>query len=71
VDIGVIKDINIVGESQKLQLRWEVFDLMNHRNFITNPSNTASLSTNNTTFLNLGYTNVGGRSMLFTMRYMF
>jgi hypothetical protein len=48
-----------------------VYDVMAHRNFTTIPSNTVSNSTNLTTFLNLGQTNVGGRSMDFLLRYSF
>jgi hypothetical protein len=44
---------------------------MNHRNFTTIPSNTASNATNLTTFLNLGQTSVVGRTMQLLVRYSF
>jgi hypothetical protein len=68
-DAAIGKSIRTFGESQSLQIRWEVFNVFNHRNFTTNPASTVSSSTNNTTFLNLGQTSVGGRSMLFGVRY--
>jgi hypothetical protein len=64
--------VRLFGERrQELQLRWEVFDALGHRNFTTIPSNTVSNSTNLTTFLNLGRTNVAGRAMQFMVRYAF
>lgn len=68
-DAAIGKSIRTFGENQSLQFRWEVFNVFNHRNFTTIPANSVSSSTNNTTFLNLGQTNVGGRSMLFGVRY--
>lgn len=69
-DAALVKNVRTFSESQSLQLRWEVFNVFNHRNFTVIPSNTVSSNTNNTTFLNLGQTNVGGRGMMFTMRYL-
>jgi len=54
-----------------LQLRWEVFNAFNHRNFNQVPSNTVSSSTVLSTFMNLGFTNVGGRGMILGARYIF
>jgi hypothetical protein len=68
-DAALGKSIRTFGENQSLQFRWEVFNVFNHRNFTVIPSNTASSSTNNTLFLNLGQTNVSGRTMLFGVRY--
>jgi hypothetical protein len=70
-DVSVVKNIRITGEKQALQLRWEVFDVMAHRNFTTYPAATVSNSTNQATFLNLGQTNVAGRSMWLGLRYSF
>jgi hypothetical protein len=54
-----------------LELRWEVFNALNHRNFVLIPANTVSANTDPTTFMNLGFTDVGGRGMLFNVRYHF
>lgn len=70
-DMALVKNIRTYGENQALQFRWEVFNVFNYRNFTTIPSNTVTAGTNNTTFLNLGQTNVAGRSMLISMRYIF
>lgn len=70
-NLALVKNIRTSGESQKFQIRWEVFNIFNHRNFTTIPANTASNNTNLATFLNLGRTNVTGRNMLFTFRYFF
>lgn len=69
-DNAVVKNIPMFGESQKLQLRWELFNLFNHRNFNVIPANTVSNSTNLGTFKNLGFTNVNGRTMTFVVRYI-
>jgi len=68
---ALAKNIRTFGERQRLQLRMEVFNLFNHRNFTANPSNTVSSTLNTTTFLNLGFTNVSGRSFTFGARYYF
>lgn len=70
-DLALVENARTFGESQSLQLRWEVFHAFNHRNFTTNPANTVSTSTNNTLFLNLGQANAGGRSMWVSARYIF
>jgi outer membrane receptor protein involved in Fe transport len=71
-DLALVKDIKTVGESQKLQIRWEVSNVFNRRNFTGIPANTASTTTNLDLFLNLGQVdNIVGRSMLFTFRYFF
>ncbi len=68
-DMALMKDIRTFGERQSLLLRWEVFNVFNYRNFSTIPSNTASANTNAALFLNLGQTNVSGRTMTFIARY--
>lgn len=70
-NLAVVKNIKTVGEGQSLQIRWEVFNVFNHRNFTVIPLNTVSSSTTAAQFLNLGQQNVTGRSMLFTARYFF
>lgn len=70
-DLAVVKNIKTFGESQRLQIRWEVFNLFNRRNFTVIPQNTAGDNVNQALFLNLGQTNVVGRSMIFTARYSF
>jgi hypothetical protein len=70
-DFVLDKRVRTWGESQNLQFRWELYNLFNHRNFTVIPTNTVNNSTNNTLFLNLGQTNVGGRTMRFTLRYNF
>jgi outer membrane receptor protein involved in Fe transport len=70
-DFALVKNFKTFSESQRLQFRWEMFNVFNRRNFTAIPSNVASNNTNLDLFLNLGRTNVGGRSMLFTMRYFF
>lgn len=70
-DISVVKNIKSFGENQRLQIRWELTDVFNRRNFTVVPANVASENTNAALFLNLGQTNVVGRTMTFTMRYFF
>ncbi|MDD5542502.1 MAG: carboxypeptidase regulatory-like domain-containing protein [Acidobacteriia bacterium] len=70
-DVALVKNTKTFGEHQSVQFRWELFNLFNHRNFTIIPSSTVSSATNTLTFLNLGQTNVSGRSMLFTLRYQF
>lgn len=70
-DGALVKDVKTFGESQLLQFRWELMNIFNHRNFVLVPPNSASNNTNNTQFLNLGFTNVAGREMMFTLRYIF
>jgi TonB dependent receptor len=70
-NLALVKNVKTY-ESQSLQIRWEVFDVFNRRNFTSIPANTASDNTNVATFLNLGRANnIVGRSMLFTARYSF
>jgi outer membrane receptor protein involved in Fe transport len=68
---ALAKNIPLWSESTSLQFRWEVFNVFNHRNFVTNPANTVSNATNNALFRNLGQTNVGGRTMNFLVRIFF
>lgn len=73
-DLAFVKNIRTFGSGdrqQTLQIRWEVFNVFNRRNFTVIPANTVSANTNPALFLNLGQTNVGGRSMIFTARYIF
>jgi hypothetical protein len=49
----------------------DVFNLFNRRNFTVIPANTIGNTVNTTTFLNLGFTNVGGRGFTFGARYSF
>lgn len=70
-DVSVTKDIRMFRERHHMVLRWEVFNLMKHRNFTTIPTNTVTNSTNAALFMNLGQTSVGGRTMQFLARYTF
>ncbi len=70
-DTALVKNFKTFSETQSLQLRMEVFNVFNHRNFTTIPVNTIGNSVNTTTFLNLGQTNVGGRGFTFAARYFF
>src|SRR5690606_28102043 len=70
-DVSVIKNIRTFGETQRLQLRAEIFNVFNHRNFTVNPAATIGNTVNTTTFLNLGFTNVAGRGFLFGASYRF
>ncbi|MBI1762058.1 MAG: TonB-dependent receptor [Acidobacteria bacterium] len=70
-DLSLVKNLKTFRESQRLQLRWEMTNAFNRRNFTVIPANVASDNTNLDLFLNLGQTNVAGRTMLFTMRYFF
>ena len=71
-DFALTKDTKTWAErNHSLQLRWEVFNALNHRNFNQVPSNTVSSSTVLSTFMNLGFTDVGGRGMILGARYIF
>ncbi|MBX3297771.1 MAG: TonB-dependent receptor [Acidobacteria bacterium] len=70
-DASVIKTIRTFGETQRLQLRAEIFNITNTRNFTVIPANTIGNTVNTTTFLNFGFTNVGGRNFLFGASYRF
>jgi outer membrane receptor protein involved in Fe transport len=70
-NMAVVKNVKTYGENQSLQIRWEVTNVFNHRNFTVIPLNTVSSSTIADQFLNLGQQIVTGRSMLFTARYSF
>lgn len=70
-DLAVVKNIRTFGERQRLQLRAEVFNLFNRRNFTVIPTNTLAPGSTNPNFLVYGLTNVGGRSFNFGARYFF
>lgn len=70
-DVAAVKNIRTFGDSQRLQLRAEVFNVFNRRNFTVIPTNTLSATTIPGTFLNFGLTNVGGRVFTFGARYFF
>ncbi|MFN7943890.1 MAG: TonB-dependent receptor [Blastocatellia bacterium] len=70
-DLSFVKNLRTFSENQRLQLRWEMTDIFNRRNFTVIPANVASDNTNPDLFLNLGQTSVPGRTMLFTLRYFF
>jgi hypothetical protein len=71
LDVQVLKSVRLFREGQRAQLFASMTDILNHRNFIALPSNIVSSSTNNTTFLNLGYTNVVGRVITIGARIIF
>ncbi|MDQ4120892.1 MAG: TonB-dependent receptor [Acidobacteriota bacterium] len=70
-DLAVVKNIRTFGERQRLQIRAEMFNLFNRRNFTVIPTNTLFPTTSQATFLNFGLTNVGGRTFQFGARYFF
>ncbi len=70
-NLAIVKNIRTFGESQRLQLRAEVFNLFNRRSFTAIPSNTVGNTVNTTLFLDFGQTNVAGRAFLFGARYFF
>ena len=70
-NMALAKSFRTFSERQTLQLRVEAFNVFNHRNFTSIPANTIGNNVNTTTFLNLGFTNVAGRSFLFGAAYRF
>lgn len=70
-NFAFVKQTRILGEGRSLEIRMEVFNVFNRRNFTTIPANTVNNSTNPATFLNLGQTNVGGRGFIFGARLYF
>lgn len=70
LDATLAKTTRLWSESTSLQLRWEVFNVMNRRNFNVIPDRTVSNATPST-FQNLGFQNVAGRTMLLSMRFLF
>lgn len=71
LNLAAVKNIRTFGERQRLQLRAEIFNVFNRRNFTVIPSNTVGNTVNYDLFLNLGRTNVSGREFLFGLRYFF
>jgi outer membrane receptor protein involved in Fe transport len=71
LDMQVLKSVRAFRENQRMQLFASITDIFNHRNFTALPANIVSSSTNNTTFLNLGYTNVVGRAITLGARIIF
>lgn len=77
-DMAVVKNFRTHGENQKLQLRAEIFNIFNHRNFTLIPSRVLSATSDPTLFLNFNRaTGAGfasgatGRQFLFGARYFF
>lgn len=70
-NMAASKNFRTFGERQALQIRMDVFNVFNRRNFTVNPANSIGNTVNTTTFLNLGFTNVGGRGFTFGARYTF
>lgn len=70
-NMALSKNFKTYGETQKLQLRMEVFNVFNRRNFTVIPTNTIGNTVDTALFLNLGRTNVSGRNFLFGARYSF
>ncbi len=70
-DVSAVKNFKTFNENHRLQLRAEITNLFNRRNFTVIPSRVLSASTDPTLFLNLGRTNVTGRTFLFGARYFF
>ena len=68
-NISVAKKIRTFGETQNLRIGMDVFNVFNHRNFTTIPTNTLSATTSAASFLNFGLTNVSGRTFTFGARY--
>jgi hypothetical protein len=71
LDLQVLKSVRLLRENQRAQLFAAMTDVFNHRNFTAVPANIVSSTTNNTTFLNLGYTNVPGRVITIGARIIF
>jgi len=70
-NLGLVKNIRTFGESQKLQMRVDIFNVFNHRNFTAIPANSLGNVNNLTNFLNFGLTNVTGRTFQFGAKYFF
>lgn len=77
-NLGIVKNVRTFGETQRLQLRVEIFNLFNRRNFSVIPNNLLvtpnpgqTIQAANPNFLNFGLTNVSGRQVTFGARYHF
>jgi hypothetical protein len=70
-DMAFVKSTRTFTEDQSLQVRFEVFNVFNHKSFTGVPLSTVNSVTDLSRFMNLGQTNALGRSMMFTARYLF
>lgn len=70
-DVAFVKNTRTFSEDQNLQLRFEVFNLFNRRNFSQVPLSVVNNTTNPVLFLSEGETDALGRSFMFTARYFF
>ena len=70
-DMAFVKNTRTFSEDQSVQLRFEVFNVFNHKSFTGVPLATVNGFTDVSRFLNLGQTDALGRSMMFTARYFF
>jgi hypothetical protein len=70
-DMAFVKNTRTFSEDQNLQLRFEVFNLFNRRNFSEIPLSLVNTVTNEDLFLNQSETDALGRSFMFTARYFF
>lgn len=70
-DVAAVKSTRTFSEDQSLQFRFEVFNVFNHKSFVTPSLNLVNTVTDLSRFLNSGQTDALGRSFLFTARYFF
>ena len=70
-DMAFVKNTRTFTEDQSVQLRFEVFNVFNHKSFTRVPYSTVNSFTDTQRFLDLGQTDALGRSMMFTARYFF
>ena len=71
LNLQILKDVRLYKETTRAQLFAQMSDTFNHRNFTATPANIVTSSTNNTTFMNLGYTTVPGRVITLGGRIIF
>jgi hypothetical protein len=70
-DLGFVKRFRTFSENQALQLRAEVFNVFNHRNYTTAPFNLLGTGLDSFRLFNVGQTSAPGRQFVFTARYFF